>query len=272
MDRTELGEQNSGVKGGDLPGFLAGLQPGQFHQFLQHGVQSLHSLPQEGRRFQALGLGHGRIAEQRGGEVYADDIIFQIVDRLVEERGAVLFDLVEAGKGTAKVADMTGGLSLLHAFVLSGAFADGVVDEGHDLAVCLGQGFRFDLRIFFREAAQLIIEAELEMAAFIDEFLQPVTLLPAVEAVLHPLILLVCVGSSGRGTARARAQAKLKRIQHFRDVVEELPESQGTAGGLTGVGPVSLAPSLQDSVAPGGKVVTEGGELLALGHGHRPTV
>ncbi|HEY5551760.1 MAG TPA: hypothetical protein VIK52_07720, partial [Opitutaceae bacterium] len=84
------------------------------------------------------------LTQLRSGEVDAENIVFQIVDGLVEESGAESLDLFHARECTAQVTHVAGGLSLLHAFVLAGALTDGVIDQGHDLALRLGESFRFD--------------------------------------------------------------------------------------------------------------------------------
>jgi hypothetical protein len=55
-------------------------------------------------------------------------------------------------------------------------------------------------------------------------------------------------------------------------MVEELAAGERAAGGLIGIGPVSLAPGQQDRFPAEGEEIDQRGKLLTVMHGHRPKV
>ena len=91
----------------------------------------------------------------------------------------------------------------MHAFILDRALADRVVDEVEQLPVCLHKGVVAKFGMRCGDIPQFIKEADLELAALVHEFFQPISLLPSMQAVLHLFFLFAKVGGSIRRTARS---------------------------------------------------------------------
>lgn len=83
------------------------------------------------------------------------------------------------------------------------ALADRVVDQVKQLPVGLHKGVVAQLGVCCGDIPQFIKEADLALAALAHEFFQPISLLPAMQAVLHLFFLFAKVGSSIRRTARS---------------------------------------------------------------------
>ncbi|MBC7366903.1 MAG: hypothetical protein H7343_08855 [Undibacterium sp.] len=194
-------------------------------------------------QLRALGHGHIGAAQHFRGDGDAEDLAVEIVDGLVDERGAATLDLVDASQRPLEVAHPTGSLRLLHTFIFRVAFANRLIDEIDHLAVRLDQRSGCKLEPGGRENMHFFEEADLEQAPFEHEFLQPVALLPAVQSVFHLFFFRVDIGRPGGGSARARAQLAFKRIEHLRNMVVELPTREGTSRGVTGIGIGGVPPS-----------------------------
>jgi hypothetical protein len=117
----------------------------------------------------------------------------------------------------------------------------------------------------FGEGLDLFEHTELEVTPLVHEFLQAVTLLPAVETVFHLFLFLFEIGGTGGGPAGTAAKFLFKRTEHLGDVIVELAAGEGARGGLLGVGLGGVSPCEENRFAPGEKVVAESVELLAPG-------
>jgi hypothetical protein len=89
-----------------------------------------------------------------------------------------------------------------------------------------------------------------------------------VETVFYLFPLLLGPRGTGVGAAGAGPKLALKSVQHFRNMIVELPTGKRTPRGLSGVGIGRLPPSKHNSLLSRPQVVAKGAELLAGGSGH----
>jgi hypothetical protein len=109
-----------------------------------------------------------------------------------------------------------------------------------------------------KDVAQLLEDADLEIPALADKFLQPIALLPPMQTVLHPAFLDFNIGRTGGFPAKTGAQLVSIGVKDGWNVIQELSASEGAPRLLFGIGVIQLAPAGQDGCPASGEEFAQG--------------
>ena len=148
----------------------------------------------------------------------------QIVRSLPPALRTLDLDAAQALEGGLQIVQTTGSFALLQVCIARGTRTHAIVRQSHELTSSNLQHFGFELRILHAIALQLAQQRQVQVSPFAHGLGQPITLLPAMSAVLgRPLLLF---GASVRLlVVILRAQATLERVQHSRNMIDELVAS-----------------------------------------------
>ncbi len=150
----------------------------------------------------------------------------QVMCRLTPTFRAIQLDGLQSFECRLQVVEAAGSFALLKLRIARDARTDTVVRQSHELAARDAQYVGLQFRLLRAVTLQLCEHGHLQMPPLAHGLGQPITLLPAMRAMLRCPFLLLDAGFCFCVCA-LRAQAVFECVQHVRDVIDELRARAG---------------------------------------------
>jgi hypothetical protein len=259
-----LAQVLGGVEGLDPQRILPGFQARELDQIGEQRRHGADALLQHALEMIARGAGDLRLGEERGRARQHADAAPQVVRRLPQQRRALVLERLQGVQRGLEVAHPARRLRLLLAHVAAGALARPLhaqIDERQARD-------RHDLGLHARMLEGIGVERAqdhgLEVAPFAHRLADVVSLLPAMQAVLGRIALLLALGLRGRAHSHG-AQLAGEIIDDARNVIIERAGGKPRAGRELRIVADRIAPLLQQRLPPLHEPGREGIQLLLNG-------